>query len=56
MNLTCPKLHDFRWYKDMYLTKVFLKEECKLPFWKEKFISGLPKLFAEKVKAKIKDT
>ena len=25
LNLTCRKLQDFRWYKDMFLTKVMLR-------------------------------
>ena len=24
-NLKCPKLHDFRWYKEVLLTKVMLR-------------------------------
>ncbi|KAL2492020.1 putative reverse transcriptase domain [Abeliophyllum distichum] len=55
MNLTCPKLQDFRWYKDIFLQKVMLREDCKSAFWKERFIAGLPKLFAEKVRLAIKD-
>ncbi|GAV65273.1 hypothetical protein CFOL_v3_08788, partial [Cephalotus follicularis] len=35
-NLRYKKLQDFRWYKE----------------WKEKFITGLPTLFAEKIKKK----
>ncbi|XP_075092250.1 protein fluG-like [Nicotiana tabacum] len=47
-NLRCPKLTDFRWYKDMFIEKVMVREDCNKPFWKERFISGLPRLFAEK--------
>ncbi|XP_060182441.1 uncharacterized protein LOC132612122 [Lycium barbarum] len=54
-NLKCPKLDDFRWYKDMFLEKVMIKEDCGNDFWKERFISGLPSLFAKKVRTKIKD-
>ncbi|XP_060177948.1 uncharacterized protein LOC132607888 [Lycium barbarum] len=54
-NLKCPKLEDFRLYKDMFLEKVMIREDCGNDFWKEKFISGLPSLFAEKVRTKIKD-
>ena len=54
-NLKCPKLHDFRWYKDMFLTKVMLKSDCKQSFWKEKFILGLSRLFFEKIKIKIRE-
>ena len=27
-NLKCRKLHDFRWYKDIFLTKVMLRSNC----------------------------
>ena len=37
-NLKCPKLHDFRWYKEVFLTKVMLRLDCNQSFWKEKFI------------------
>ncbi|KAL2480505.1 Uncharacterized protein Adt_33471 [Abeliophyllum distichum] len=55
MNLNCPKLQDFRWYKDIFLQKVMTREYCKSAFWKERFIAGLPKLFAERVRHAIKD-
>ncbi|KAL2506072.1 putative reverse transcriptase domain [Abeliophyllum distichum] len=55
MNLTCPKLQDFRWYKDIFLQKVMTRADCKSAFWKERFIAGLPKLFAERVRNSIKD-
>ncbi|KAL6339361.1 hypothetical protein AAG906_028093 [Vitis piasezkii] len=42
-NLKCPKLHDFRW------------SVCNQSFWKEKFISGLPKLFSERIRIKIRE-
>nr|KAJ0194629.1 hypothetical protein LSAT_V11C700382530 [Lactuca sativa] len=48
MNLHCRKLTDFRWYKDNYLVKVFSIPDCKESYWKERFIAGLPKLFAER--------
>nr|XP_016488959.1 PREDICTED: uncharacterized protein LOC107808913 [Nicotiana tabacum] len=54
-NLNCPKLTDFRWYKDMFIEKVMIREDCGSAFWKERFISGLPRLFAEKVRNKMKD-
>ena len=53
-NLKCPKLQDFRWYKDMFLTKVVLRLDYNQSFWKEIFISGLPKLFSKMIRIKIK--
>ena len=54
-NLKCPKLHDFRWYKEVFLTKVMLRSDCNQSFWKEKFISGLPRLFFERIRIKIRE-
>ncbi|XP_070002055.1 uncharacterized protein [Nicotiana sylvestris] len=39
---------DFRWYKDMFIEKVLVREDCNKPFWKERFISGLPRLVCRK--------
>ena len=55
LNLTCRKLQDFRWYKDMFLTKVMLRPDCREPYWKERFIAGVPNLFAEKVRNKLRE-
>ena len=49
-NLYCNKLTDFRWYKDMFITKVMIREDCNNDYWKERFLSGLPPHFFEKVR------
>ena len=54
-NLKCPKLHDFRWYKEVFLTKVMLRSDCNQSFWKQKFISGLPRLFSKRIRIKIRE-
>ena len=54
-NLKCPKLHDFRWYKKVFLTNVMLRLDCNQSFWKEKFILGLPRLFFERIRIKIRE-
>ena len=54
-NLKCPKFHDFRWYKEVFLTKVMLRSDCNQYFWKEKFISGLPRLFSERIRINIRE-
>ena len=33
-NLYCKKLTDFRWYKDMFITKVMLRDDCNNDYWK----------------------
>ncbi|PIA24762.1 hypothetical protein AQUCO_35200002v1 [Aquilegia coerulea] len=55
MNLKCPTLTHFRWYKDVFMTKITNRNDGNNAFWKEKFISGLPILFAEKVKNRLKN-
>ena len=54
-NLRCPTLSDYRWYKDTFLTYVLKRDDCNSAFWKEKFISGLPTLFARKILDKIQE-
>ena len=49
-NLTCPTLSDFRWYKDVFTSRVMLRDDSNEPFWKEKFINGLPSLFVHKIR------
>ena len=54
-NLRCPKLQDFRWYKDVFLTAVLTRSDCNQYFWKEKFINGLPNTFSQRVRKSICD-
>ncbi|GAV88836.1 zf-CCHC domain-containing protein, partial [Cephalotus follicularis] len=54
-NLRYRKLQDFRWYKDTFMTKVLTREDANQPYWKEKFITGLPTLFAKKIKNKYRE-
>ena len=49
-NLRCKTLGEYRWYEDVFTIRVMRRRDCNSPFWKEKFINGLPKLFGEKVK------
>ena len=49
-NLRCKTLGDYRWYEDVFTTRVMHRSDCNSPFWKEKFINGLPRLFGKKVK------
>ena len=43
-------MSDFRWYQDVFISRVMLQKDCHKPYWKEKFIDGLPPIFAHKVK------
>jgi hypothetical protein len=49
-NLKCPTMSDFRWYEDVFTSRVMLRDDSNKPFWKEKFIDGLPNLFAHKIR------
>ena len=48
-NLRCKNLGEYRWYEDVFTTRVMYRSDCNSPFWKEKFINGLPTLFGQKV-------
>ena len=48
-NLHCKELSDYRWYKEIYFAKVHLKTYCNQPYWKERFLNGLPKVFSQRV-------
>ena len=39
----------------MFLVKFMSRPNCGSHYWKEKFISGLPTLFAEKVRQRIRN-
>jgi hypothetical protein len=49
-NLRCPTMSDYNWYQNVFQSRVMLKIDSQKPYWKEKFIDGLPSLFAHKVK------
>ncbi|XLT51433.1 hypothetical protein HN873_044037 [Arachis hypogaea] len=53
-NLRCKTLSDFGRYKDTFLTRVYTREDSQQPFWKEKFLAGLPKSLGDKVRDKIR--
>ncbi|GJS03291.1 hypothetical protein Tco_0319799 [Tanacetum coccineum] len=55
LNLTCRKLSDFKWYRDIFITKVTTRPDCREAYWKERFIAGLPKIFAERIRNKLSD-
>ena len=49
-NLRCPSMTDYIWYQDVFIFRVMLQKDCHKPYWKERFIDGLPPIFAHKVK------
>jgi hypothetical protein len=42
----------FRWYKDVFLSRVLVRIDNRAHYWKEKFIGGLSKYFAHKIRKK----
>ena len=54
INLRCPALTDYRWYKDVFLTNVLKREDGIQDFWKERFIAWLPKFFGKRILNKLR--
>ncbi|MEI4908377.1 hypothetical protein Q8G40_30310, partial [Klebsiella pneumoniae] len=52
-NLRCKTLGEFKWYRDVFLTRVMQRTDSNAAYWKENFISELPTLFVNKVRDKI---
>ncbi|KAL4628609.1 hypothetical protein ACB092_05G252200 [Castanea dentata] len=55
INLRCPQLSEFRWYKDVFISKVLSRNGCQQSYWKEKFIALLRYFFVEKVRLDIEN-
>ena len=55
-NLKCPTMSNYIWYQDVFLSRVMIRSNSQKPYWKEKFIDGLPLLFAHKVKDELINT
>ncbi|KAK2987236.1 hypothetical protein RJ640_017426 [Escallonia rubra] len=55
INLRCPTLTHFRWYKGVFLSKLYQRSDAQQDFWKERFIAGLPNLFSERVRTRIRN-
>ena len=46
-------MSDYRWYQDVFISRVMLRKAYYKPYWKEKFINNLPPIFAHKVKQEL---
>ena len=33
-NLRCPTMPDYRWYQDVFISRVMLRKYCHKPYWK----------------------
>ena len=47
--LRCSTITNYRWYQDVFVSRIMLRKDCHKPYWKERFINGLPPIFAHKV-------
>ena len=48
-------MSDYKWYKEVYFAKVHSRTNCNQPYWKERFLNGLPKVFSQRVQLRIKE-
>ena len=48
--------YGYKWYQDVFASRVMLQKDCHKPCWKERFIDGLPPVFAHKVKQVLMST
>ena len=46
-------MSDYRWYQDVFIYRIMIRKDSYKPYWKEKFIDGLPPIFAYKVKQQL---
>jgi hypothetical protein len=46
-------LTNFRWYKDVFLSRILIRMNNRALYWKEKFIRGLSNYFTHKVRKKL---
>ena len=53
--IRCRNLSDYRWYKEIYFAKVHTRPDVNQPYWKERFLNGLPKSFSQRVQLRIKE-
>ena len=54
-NLRCRMLSDFRWYHDVFISKVMIRHDARAPYWKERFLYELPRALTEKVQETLRE-
>ena len=54
-NLRCRTLSDFRWYHDVFISKVIIRRDASASYWKERFLYGLPRALTEKVQETLRE-
>ncbi|KAA0050625.1 Enzymatic polyprotein [Cucumis melo var. makuwa] len=48
LGMKCPKMSDFKWYKDIFMSRLYNLTTCRDVVWKHKYVEGLPKYVREK--------
>ncbi|KAA0050633.1 Enzymatic polyprotein [Cucumis melo var. makuwa] len=48
LGMKCPKMSDFEWYKDTFMSRLYNFTTCRDVVWKHKYVEGLPKYVREK--------
>ncbi|KAA0037024.1 polyprotein [Cucumis melo var. makuwa] len=48
LGMKCPKMSDFKWYKDTFMSRLYNLMTCRDVVWKHKYVEGLPKYVKEK--------
>ena len=46
----------YKWYQDVFVSRIMLQKDCHKPCWKEWFIDSLPPIFAHKIKQVLMST
>ena len=54
-NIRCRTLSDFRWYHDVFISKVMIRHDSRAPYWKERIMHGLPRALNEKVQETLRE-
>ncbi|KAA0065791.1 hypothetical protein E5676_scaffold546G001830 [Cucumis melo var. makuwa] len=44
----CPKMSDFKWYKDTFMSRLYNLTTCRDIVWKHKYVEELPKYVRER--------
>ncbi|TYK23160.1 hypothetical protein E5676_scaffold142G001850 [Cucumis melo var. makuwa] len=48
LGMKCPKMSDFKWYKDTFMSRLYNRTICRDVVWKHKYVEGLHKYVREK--------
>ena len=54
-NMRCRTLSGFRWYHDVFISKVMTRDDARAPYWKERFLYGLHRALTKKVQETLRE-